>query len=134
MIKKFHVIKWLIFNHYHPYAAPASGRLPQFLGLQTFAENFIFLPQILWRISFEKIKRHHVVGEIELLECFLPITIFQVSKICPYAHYFKSGIIGSGTCIFSCTPIHDVHFQPYSLNGYAHKVTGKKSIINTITK
>ncbi|RXG68239.1 putative neutral sphingomyelinase [Armadillidium vulgare] len=46
----------------------------------------------------------------------------KVSKILPFSHYFYSGVNGSGTCIFSCSPIHEVHFHPYSLNGYPHKI------------
>jgi len=40
----------------------------------------------------------------------------------PHFHYFYSGIVGSGCCIFSKWRISDVIMHQYSLNGYVHKV------------
>lgn len=40
----------------------------------------------------------------------------------PYSHYFHSGVIGAGICIFSKAPIIDALFQCWTLNGYAHKI------------
>jgi len=36
----------------------------------------------------------------------------------PYAHNFDSGIIGSGTCIFSRCPLQEANFHEFSINGY----------------
>lgn len=39
----------------------------------------------------------------------------------PHAHYFHSGVLGSGVCILSKSPIADTGMLKYNLNGYAHK-------------
>ena len=41
-----------------------------------------------------------------------------VKENLPYAHYFHSGVIGSGCAVLSKYPIVDVFFQPYTFNGY----------------
>ncbi|XP_068774084.1 sphingomyelin phosphodiesterase 2 isoform X2 [Struthio camelus] len=38
----------------------------------------------------------------------------------PFSHYFRSGVIGSGLCIFSRFPILDTFLYQYSLNGYPY--------------
>ncbi|XP_074833977.1 sphingomyelin phosphodiesterase 2 [Carettochelys insculpta] len=38
----------------------------------------------------------------------------------PNSHYFKSGVIGSGLCVFSRYPILDTFLYQYSLNGYPY--------------
>ncbi|NXT64205.1 NSMA phosphodiesterase, partial [Chaetops frenatus] len=38
----------------------------------------------------------------------------------PFSHYFRSGVIGSGLCIFSRYPILDTLLYQYSLNGYPY--------------
>ena len=40
----------------------------------------------------------------------------------PYSQYFDSGIIGTGTAIFSRVPINDCTFHEFGLNGYPHKL------------
>ncbi|XP_058789340.1 putative neutral sphingomyelinase [Phymastichus coffea] len=40
----------------------------------------------------------------------------------PYSHYFFSGVVGSGVCIYSRYAIEDVMFHKWPLNGYVHKV------------
>ena len=42
----------------------------------------------------------------------------RVRKVLPYAHYFHSGLIGSGCATFSHFPIVDAFFHKYSHNGY----------------
>ncbi|KAB7503613.1 hypothetical protein Anas_04086, partial [Armadillidium nasatum] len=42
---------------------------------------------------------------------------YLTTSVLPYSHYF-----GSGTCIFSRTPIEEAKFYPYSLCGYPHKI------------
>ncbi|KAK8723624.1 hypothetical protein OTU49_011468 [Cherax quadricarinatus] len=51
--------------------------------------------------------------------CFLAS---KVSKVLPFSHYYFSGVIGSGLCIFSRTPITEVHFHKFTLNGFPHKI------------
>uniref|UniRef100_A0A1Y1JYV0 sphingomyelin phosphodiesterase n=1 Tax=Photinus pyralis TaxID=7054 RepID=A0A1Y1JYV0_PHOPY len=40
----------------------------------------------------------------------------------PFSHYFYSGVIGSGVCIFSKYLLQDVFFHQWPLNGYIHKI------------
>ncbi|NXX28189.1 NSMA phosphodiesterase, partial [Nicator chloris] len=42
----------------------------------------------------------------------------------PFSHYFRSGVIGSGLCVFSRFPILDMLLYQYSLNGYPYMVRG----------
>lgn len=42
----------------------------------------------------------------------------KVKLVLPYAHYFHSGLIGSGCATFSRYPIIDTFFHKYSHNGY----------------
>ncbi|XP_044752920.1 putative neutral sphingomyelinase [Coccinella septempunctata] len=46
----------------------------------------------------------------------------KISKTLPYGHYFFSGSMGSGICIFSKYPIVDVYFHQWAVNGYIHKI------------
>ncbi|XP_020293777.1 putative neutral sphingomyelinase isoform X2 [Pseudomyrmex gracilis] len=46
----------------------------------------------------------------------------KVQEVLPYFHYFFSGVFGSGICILSRYPIHDVMFHKWPLNGYVHKI------------
>ncbi|KAK3098953.1 hypothetical protein FSP39_024625, partial [Pinctada imbricata] len=45
-----------------------------------------------------------------------------IGAVMPYSHYFQSGTIGSGTCLFSKLPILETLYHGFQLNGYAHKV------------
>lgn len=40
----------------------------------------------------------------------------------PYHHYFHSGVLGSGLCIFSKYPIERTFYHSWRLNGYVHRV------------
>ncbi|XP_067129168.1 putative neutral sphingomyelinase [Centruroides vittatus] len=46
----------------------------------------------------------------------------KTASVLPYAHYFYSGVFGSGVCILSKSKIRDTAMNKYSLNGYAHKL------------
>ncbi|XP_012285922.1 putative neutral sphingomyelinase [Orussus abietinus] len=46
----------------------------------------------------------------------------KVKDHLPHAHYFYSGVYGSGMCILSRYPIQDVMFHKWALNGYVHKI------------
>lgn len=50
------------------------------------------------------------------------ILLDRVTKAFTYSHYFYSGAIGSGVCVFSKYPIRETFYYRFSLNGYAHKV------------
>lgn len=47
----------------------------------------------------------------------------KVEERYPYAHYFQSGLVGSGCCVFSKHEIKDAFHHKFSLNGYPHKIT-----------
>ncbi|XP_075972225.1 neutral sphingomyelinase [Anticarsia gemmatalis] len=40
----------------------------------------------------------------------------------PFSHFFYSGVLGSGLCVFSKWLIQDVFFHQWPLNGYIHKI------------
>ncbi|NXH57278.1 NSMA phosphodiesterase, partial [Rhabdornis inornatus] len=44
----------------------------------------------------------------------------KLASCYPFSHYFRSGVIGSGLCIFSRFPILDTLLYQYSLNGYPY--------------
>ncbi|XP_008850649.1 sphingomyelin phosphodiesterase 2 [Nannospalax galili] len=46
----------------------------------------------------------------------------KLSLTYPDAHYFRSGIIGSGLCVFSKHPIQEIMQHVYTLNGYPYMV------------
>ena len=49
--------------------------------------------------------------------------IDKCSEALPYSHYFHSGMIGSGLCVFSKHPITHAMTLPYSLNGRPNAIT-----------
>jgi sphingomyelin phosphodiesterase 2 len=46
----------------------------------------------------------------------------RISSQFPYSHYFYSGVVGSGLCIFSRHKILNTFFHHWSVNGYVHKI------------
>ncbi|KAI1230953.1 Sphingomyelin phosphodiesterase 2, partial [Lamprotornis superbus] len=44
----------------------------------------------------------------------------KLASCYPFSHYFRSGVIGSGLCVFSRFPILDTLLYQYSLNGYPY--------------
>lgn len=46
----------------------------------------------------------------------------RTSSSHPYSYYFKSGVFGSGLCVFSAHRILDAFLFRYSLNGYPYKL------------
>ncbi|NWZ65616.1 NSMA phosphodiesterase, partial [Acrocephalus arundinaceus] len=44
----------------------------------------------------------------------------KLARCYPFSHYFRSGVIGSGLCVFSKFPILDTLLYQYSLNGYPY--------------
>lgn len=65
--------------------------------------DFVFLQEV-WVEDDFKLIAQKVVGNL------------------PHSHYFHSGVIGGGICVFSKAQIIDVFFHAWSLNGYIHKV------------
>jgi sphingomyelin phosphodiesterase 2 len=45
----------------------------------------------------------------------------SILKNFKFSHYFHSGLVGSGCCIFSKHSIENVFYHNFSLNGYMHK-------------
>uniref|UniRef100_A0A336KTK6 sphingomyelin phosphodiesterase n=1 Tax=Culicoides sonorensis TaxID=179676 RepID=A0A336KTK6_CULSO len=46
----------------------------------------------------------------------------RLIHVLPYAHYFYSGVVGSGLCVFSKFPIEKVFYHSWRLNGYVHRI------------
>ncbi|CAO2627897.1 Sphingomyelin phosphodiesterase 2 [Lemmus lemmus] len=46
----------------------------------------------------------------------------KLSLTYPDAHYFRSGLIGSGLCVFSRHPIQEILQHVYTLNGYPYMI------------
>ncbi|ESP04614.1 hypothetical protein LOTGIDRAFT_135867, partial [Lottia gigantea] len=46
----------------------------------------------------------------------------RLGHILPYSHYFHSGFIGSGVCIFSKFQIIETLFHRFQINGFPHKL------------
>ncbi|XP_020032486.1 sphingomyelin phosphodiesterase 2 isoform X2 [Castor canadensis] len=77
------------------------GRIGDFLNMETFD---LALLQEVWREKdFDYLKQ-------------------KLSLRYPAAHYFKSGIIGSGLCVFSKHPIQEITQHTYTLNGYPYMI------------
>ncbi|CAG0895580.1 unnamed protein product [Darwinula stevensoni] len=45
-----------------------------------------------------------------------------LTPVLPYSHFFFSGVVGSGLCLFSKYEITDIHFHRWTVNGYIHKI------------
>lgn len=80
-------------------------------------------------LRFELIGRKLAQGAHDVLlleEVWMPSdyqTLVQhLNQTYPYFHYFYSGIVGTGCCMFSKLKIVDVLMHQYSLNGYVHKL------------
>ncbi|XP_062552536.1 putative neutral sphingomyelinase [Armigeres subalbatus] len=46
----------------------------------------------------------------------------RVEGVLPFAHYFYSGVVGSGLALFSKYPIVSALFHAWSVNGYVHRI------------
>ncbi|KAL7043735.1 hypothetical protein ACKWTF_001644 [Chironomus riparius] len=46
----------------------------------------------------------------------------RVAERFPFSHYFYSGVVGSGLCIFSRHQILSAFFHHWAVNGYVHKI------------
>lgn len=71
--------------------------------LATGKYDFVFLQEVWTTEDYERIKS-------------------RTGDVLPYSHYFFSGVIGAGICIFSKSPIRSAFFHQWAVNGYIHKV------------
>ncbi|KAI8752839.1 sphingomyelin phosphodiesterase 2-like isoform X2 [Biomphalaria glabrata] len=46
----------------------------------------------------------------------------KLVRVLPFSHYFYSGTIGSGLCVFSKHQIIETSYHQFHLNGHAHKI------------
>lgn len=46
----------------------------------------------------------------------------QTELVLPFAHYFYSGVVGSGLCVLSKWPILSAFYHQWSVNGYVHRI------------
>ncbi|CAL8085745.1 unnamed protein product [Orchesella dallaii] len=65
--------------------------------------DFVFLQEVWTTKDFERIQ-------------------LRTSSVLPYSHYFFSGVVGAGLCIFSRFPIKTAFFHQWAVNGYIHKI------------
>ncbi|XP_075631809.1 sphingomyelin phosphodiesterase 2 isoform X1 [Balearica regulorum gibbericeps] len=84
-------------------------------------------------LSKRRQERVQLIGDMLRRECFDLVLLQEVwseqdysnlkvkLRGCyPFSHYFRSGVIGSGLCVFSRFPILDTLLYQYSLNGYPY--------------
>ena len=67
------------------------------------AYDFVFLQEVWSKSDYQMIAR-------------------RVQLTLPYSHFFDSGILGTGLCLFSKVAIQRFLFQPFTVNGYIHHV------------
>ncbi|XP_004468452.2 sphingomyelin phosphodiesterase 2 [Dasypus novemcinctus] len=81
--------------------ADRMKRLGDFLNMESF--DLALLQEVWSEQDFETLRQ-------KLLPTY------------PAAHYFRSGLIGSGLCIFSKHPIQELTQHVYTLNGYPYMI------------
>ncbi|KAJ2950460.1 hypothetical protein O0L34_g8703 [Tuta absoluta] len=80
-------------------------------------ERFEALTHYLLRSSHNIVCLQEVWSETDYLQFKQ-----NLQDVLPYSHYFYSGVLGSGLCVFSKWVIQDVFFHQWPLNGYIHKI------------
>ncbi|KAM8977258.1 sphingomyelin phosphodiesterase 2 [Pelodytes ibericus] len=78
-------------------------------------ERMALIGQLVIKEGYDIVLLQEVWSDVDYAEmrcCF--------SKVLRHAHHFKSGVIGSGLCIFSRFPIIDCLQHQFSLNGYPY--------------
>ncbi|KAI5645139.1 endonuclease/Exonuclease/phosphatase family domain-containing protein [Phthorimaea operculella] len=80
-------------------------------------ERFEALTRYLLRSSHDIVCLQEVWSETDYLQFKQ-----KLRDVLPYSHYFYSGVLGSGLCVFSKWVIQDVFFHQWALNGYVHKI------------
>ncbi|NXC10560.1 NSMA phosphodiesterase, partial [Orthonyx spaldingii] len=78
-------------------------------------ERIGLIGDALRRDSFDLVLLQEVWSEQDYSELAV-----KLAGCYPFSHYFRSGIIGSGLCVFSRFPILDTLLYQYSLNGYPY--------------
>uniref|UniRef100_A0A8C9DV06 Sphingomyelin phosphodiesterase 2 n=1 Tax=Prolemur simus TaxID=1328070 RepID=A0A8C9DV06_PROSS len=76
-------------------------RLGDFLNVESF--DLVLLEEVWCEQDFQYLRQ-------------------KLSLTYPAAHYFRSGVIGSGLCVFSKHPIQELTQHVYSLNGYPYMI------------
>lgn len=79
--------------------ADRMKRLADFLNLESF--DLALLEEVWSEQDFQYLRQ-------------------KLSLTYPDAHYFRSGLIGSGLCVFSRHPIQEILQHVYTLNGYPY--------------
>jgi sphingomyelin phosphodiesterase 2 len=80
-------------------------------------------------IRIDKIADHFSTSDYDILSLQEVWSEYDYQKIksrvsCnyPYSHYYYSGMVGSGLCVFSKHKILSAFFHQWSVNGYFHKI------------
>jgi len=94
-------IPWSIPTISSPNRLERFEAISEFLSSESY--DFVFLQEVWDEQDYLKLKK-------------------KLSTSLPHSYYFKAGIIGSGTCIFSVVPIENVYNKTFSINGFPHQV------------
>ncbi|XP_053396496.1 putative neutral sphingomyelinase [Mercenaria mercenaria] len=80
-------------------------------------ERFLAIGTEVGKSSYDIVAFQEVwhKGDFEILKRNIGDTL-------PYSHYFYSGSIGSGLCLFSKHPILETLYHRFDPNGYCHKI------------
>ncbi|NWV72338.1 NSMA phosphodiesterase, partial [Malurus elegans] len=78
-------------------------------------ERVRLIGDTLRRDSFDLVLLQEVWSEQDYSDLMV-----KLASCYPFSHYFRSGVIGSGLCVFSRFPILDTLLYQYSLNGYPY--------------
>ncbi|XP_023620906.1 sphingomyelin phosphodiesterase 2 isoform X2 [Myotis lucifugus] len=99
-LRVFNLNCWAI-PYLSKHRADRVKRLADFLNLESF--DLALLQEVWSEQDFQYLRQ-------KLLPTY------------PSAHYFRSGIIGSGLCVFSKHPIQEFTQHVYTLNGYPYMI------------
>ncbi|XP_059556734.1 sphingomyelin phosphodiesterase 2 isoform X2 [Myotis daubentonii] len=99
-LRVFNLNCWAI-PYLSKHRADRMKRLGDFLNLESF--DLALLQEVWSEQDFQYLRQ-------KLLPTY------------PSAHYFRSGIIGSGLCVFSKHPIQEFTQHVYTLNGYPYMI------------
>lgn len=80
-------------------------------------ERFLAIGEEIARSTYDLVALQEVwhKGDFDILKR-------KIGNTLPYNHYFYSGSIGSGLCLFSKHPIVETLYHRFDPNGYCHKV------------
>ncbi|KAM4797238.1 sphingomyelin phosphodiesterase 2 [Rhinophrynus dorsalis] len=81
-------------------------------------ERLALIGQLLQKKEFDLVMLQEIWSDVDYIEMK-----HSLSDVFPHSHRFKSGVIGSGLCVFSRFPIIDCLQYQFSLNGFPYMVT-----------